>query len=82
MRNSIYFLKIIFNLFLIFYGNRIKQIIDLLLYREEKKDNQKSFMASWLLKGSTTLSKRKNTDANKSIDEEDEKKASKIQKKN
>ncbi|GAB1866204.1 Abasic site processing protein HMCES [Camponotus japonicus] len=50
--------------------------------QEEKKDNQKSFMASWLLKGSTTLSKRKSTDANKSIDEGDEKKASKIQKKN
>lgn len=39
-------------------------------------------MASWLLKGSTTLNKRKNTDANKNISEEDEKKVSKIQKKN
>lgn len=63
-------------------NNKIKQIIDLLLYREEKKDNQKSFMASWLLKGSTTLNKRKSTDTNKNIDEEDEKKVSKIQKKN
>lgn len=52
--------------------------------QEEKKDNQKSFMASWLLKGSA-LNKRKNTDTNENTNlnnEEDKKKASKIQKKN
>lgn len=57
-------------------------MIDLLFYREEKKDNQKSFMASWLLKGSTALNKRKSTETNKNTNGEDEKRASKIQKKN
>ncbi|XP_011331669.3 embryonic stem cell-specific 5-hydroxymethylcytosine-binding protein isoform X1 [Ooceraea biroi] len=51
--------------------------------KEEKKNSQASFMASWLQKGSTGLSKRKSTD-NKNTNtgkEEDEAKASKIQRK-
>ncbi|XP_072753976.1 abasic site processing protein HMCES-like isoform X1 [Anoplolepis gracilipes] len=52
--------------------------------QQEKKDNQKSFMDFWLT-GSTTVNKRKHTDTDKNTNlnnEKDEKKASKIQKKN